>query len=236
MKETGFLWVVFGFVLLSLMGGCSDYDDQPGLSRAAATSTHTVAPTVTQFPTPSATPSPTAEPGGWVWVQVGTALNPEQRPVEVCKEDQRSCTWFEVTESGCAIDKVEMQMETTVYDYQIACSCDNPPRQVWPGEEYRLSIACSGDLRSAAEGNSWIQGQGAISYYYLVNPAQRQFLQPFEQQFWFRPWHPDYDGITSNEWVFFGPWGELGDEFELVARCGEAPCQIHWRYQLQVEE
>jgi hypothetical protein len=36
--------------------------------------------------------------------------------------------------------------------------------------------------------------------------------------------------------VFFGPWGELGDEFELVARCGEAPCQTHWRYRLQVKE
>ena len=118
MKKTGLLLVFLVFVLLPLLGGCSDFDDQPGLSRATTTSTHTTAPTVTQLPTqtstPAATPSPTAEPGGWVWVQVGTDLNPEQKPIEVCTPDRGSCTWFEVTESSCTIDKIETQMVTNL--------------------------------------------------------------------------------------------------------------------------
>lgn len=242
MKKTGLLLVFLVFVLLPLLEGCSDFDDQPGLSRATTTSTHTTAPTVTQLPTqtpmPTVVPSPTAEPGGWIWKRVATDLNPEQKPIEFCAEKPGRCTWFGVTESSCTIDKIETQMvtNTKIYEYQIACSCGAPPDEVWPGEEYRLEITCSGDLKYAAEGNSWIEGQVAISYYSLVNPVHKQFLQPYEQRFWFRPWHPDYDGTTSKEWVFFGPWGELGDEFELVARCGEAPCKIHWRYQLEVQE
>lgn len=240
MKKIGLLLAFLGFVLLPLLGGCSDFDDQPGMASAAATSTRSPVPTVTQAPTqtatPTAVPSPTAESGGWVWALVETKLNPESEPIMV-GGSEGSHTEFAAIEGGCVIDKIEIQeiTNTKIYEYQIDCSYDKPPREVWPGEEYRLSIACSGDLKFAAEGNSWIQGQGAASYYYLVNPAHKQFLQPFEQQFWFRPWHPDYDGTTSKEWVFFGPWGELGDEFELVARC-EGPCKTHWRYQLQAKE
>jgi hypothetical protein len=222
--------------LLLLLVGCSDHDDQPG--RARATSALDPEPTAVQATTEAsssaADPSPMSESGGWVWVRVGMDLNPEQRPIEVCKGDiEGSCTRFAVSGGGCAIQKVELNTQSKIYDYEITCSCDTPPGEVWPGEEYRLRATCSGDLKYAAEGNSWIQGQGAVAYYYMVNPAHKQFLQPFEQQFWFRPWHPDYDGTTGVEWVFWGPWGELGDEFELVARCGEAPCTTLWKYELR---
>ena len=242
MKNTRLLMLFWAFVVLPLLGGCADYDDQPGRAQATATSTRSAAlpdtQLPTQTPTPTAVPLPMAESGGWVWTRVGTDLNPEQKPLEFCPEKPGRCTWFEVTDSGCTIDKIETQMvtNTKIYEYQIACSCSAPPEEVWPGEEYRLGITCSSDLKYAAEGNSWIEGQAAISYYYLVNPAHKQFLQPYEQQFWFSPWRPDYNGTTSQEWVFFGPWGELGDEFQLVARCGEDPCRIHWRYELQAKE
>jgi len=84
--------------------------------------------------------------------------------------------------------------------------------------------------------DSFINIVAAVDYYGLVNPAHKQFLQPHEQQFWYAPWNPNYDGTTSLEWVLFGPWGELGDEFELIARCGENACQTHWRYKLEAKE
>lgn len=246
MKKNCLLLVFLFSALLPLVGGCSDYDDQPGRARATATATASSAeaavPMVTQLPTPTATavatPSPTEEAGGWVWTLVETKVNPEQKPIEVCPEKPGRCTWFTVTEGRCLIDKIETQTVTDmkIFEYQIGCSADKPPEEVWPGEEYRLGIMCEDDLKYTAEGNSWIEGQTAISYYYLVNPVHKQFLQPYEQQFWFAPWHPSYDGTTSQEWVLFGPWGELGDEFELVARCGEAPCQTHWRYRLQMKQ
>ena len=237
MKRNYLLLLFFFWAALPLTAGCSDYDDQPGVGRNA---TPTVTAMATAAPTPTATavPSPTAEPGGWVWRLVETKLNPEQKPYEVCPEKPGRCTWFEVTEGGCVIDKIETQMvtNTKIFEYQIACSCSKPPDEVWPGEEYRLRANCSNELKYAAEGNSWIQGQVAISYYGVVNPIHRQFVQPYEQWLRYSPWHPDNDGTASLEWVLFGPWGELGDEFELIARCGEDACQTHWRYTLEAKE
>ncbi len=239
MKKVGLaFWML---ILLLFLGGCSDFDDQPGMAKAMATNTPSPAAPVAQPPmptlTPTAVPSPTTESGGWVWVLTGIELNPEQKPIEVGKKGG-SHTFFEVIAGGCGIDKVEIQevTGTKIYDYKMDCSCDSPPAEIWPGDEYRLRITCKGDLRYAAEGNSWIQGQAAVSYYGVVNPAHKQFLQPYEQQLWFSPWHPNYDGTTSKEWVLFGPWGELRDEFGLVVQCGGDPCRTHLRYELQAKE
>jgi hypothetical protein len=237
MKKSCLLLLFLFWAVLPLMAGCSDYDDQPGIGRNATptvTATATVAPT----PTATATPTPTPEPGGWVWRLVETKLNPEQKPDEFCPEKPWRCAWFTVSEGRCQIDKIETQTVTgtKVYEYQIDCSCSKPPEEVWPGEEYRLQANCASELKYAAEGNSLIEGQMAVCYYGVVNPAHNQFLQPYGQHFRYAPWHPDYDGAASHEWVLFGPWGELGDEFELIARCGEDACQTHWRYTLQIDE
>jgi hypothetical protein len=239
MKRNCLLLFFFFWAVLPLTAACSDYDDQPGLGRNA-TPTVTAAAVVAATPTATVAPTPTAtaEPGGWVWRLVETKVNPEQNPDEVCPEKPARCTWFTISEGGCVIDKLETEtiMNTKIFEYQINCACDKPPEEIWPGEEYRLRVNCASELKYAAEGNSWIQGQVAICYYGVADPGHKQFVQPYEQQFWYRPWHPDYDGTTSLEWTLFGPWGELGDEFELIARCGDAVCNTHWRYTLQIDE
>lgn len=174
---------------------------------------------------------PTASSNQLIWVrQDSPVINIDNDPLRYEPIEDRfagSFTQYTVNETDIAMETRHVDHGAEGYNVTISSVFDRPPLVLTPPSRYKIKASFSheGTHKWGAEGvgaQFMYSGEGGI-------------VEPYWEPLGYYPWHPNFDGTSSKEWMVAAPpISQVGQTFEFYAgwwNC--APCNVTWTYRAE---
>lgn len=138
-----------------------------------------------------------------------------------------------VSETRCTTRERYVEHGFEWYDLKITCNFDTPPAVLNPGLQYKIEANFTHEGTNTQGG----EGRGEM-FWYSAERGYEKFIDPHAlpgAPLRYSPWHPDFDGTDSKEWMVTAPPAKSkGDTFYLYAGLwNRPPCNVFWTYRAE---